>query len=68
MAPEVAQSSWINGEARGRGYSCPNKQAGEKFWGYLMMSCDRLRYLFNVSTLETVPSSLSSTQKEKVEQ
>ena len=36
--------------------------------GYLMMSCDRLRYIFNEYTSETVPCSLSSTKKEKVEQ
>ena len=33
MAQEVAQRSWINGEARGRGYPCPYKQAGEKLLG-----------------------------------
>ena len=37
------------------------------YWGYLMMSCDRLRYIFNEYTSETVLSSLR-TQKEKAEQ
>ena len=39
------------------------------YWVYLMMSCDGLRYIFfNEYTLEIVLSSLSSTQKETVEQ
>ena len=47
MAPEVAQRSRINGEERGRGYPCSYKLAGEKLLGYQMMSCDRLRCIFN---------------------
>ena len=67
IAPEVAQRSWINEEDRAEASHAHINKLERSNWGYQLMSCYRLRCIFNGCSLETVPSSLSSTQKEKVE-
>ena len=52
--------------SKGQRLSRPyKKKLAKSYWGYLMISCDRLRYIFNEYTLEQYPLHLVALKKRK---